>query len=271
MTKNGSVISVFSSKGGCGKSFYSAYTPIGLVQANPDLKILVIDFCKNSSVAYHYGVDRKTIKDNSVYEWFTGEKEAADCIQRFGNSNIYFMPSNSKLDKIEGWAEDNLPVGAESHLKRKIQPLREIFDVILLDNHPSQNSPKTYWSILASTTVLITAICEIGSLKEVFADISTVNQINGIMGEEKKVIVGVTRVEHTKGDKTIFENFKGQLVKAGLPEENVLPYIRYSSSMKNQTVKSILTSKKLETSKHARNVMADILNHAKEVIAHVSK
>jgi cellulose biosynthesis protein BcsQ len=268
MNKEGKVISVFSSKGGCGKSFYSTYIPLGISKNDPEAKILVIDLCKNSSVAKEYGLSKDI--NFSAYDWYSSKgKNFGDCVERFGKSNIYYMPSNSEVDKIVDWTNENLRVNREYFLKKLIEPLKNHFDYIFIDNHPSENDDKSLYSIIAADYVLLAATAELSSMESTLNDIELVNEVREAIPNDLKLLVAINKVEYIKGDSSYISNFTKKLEAKGVTHLQILPEIRYAAPIKRNKLYHILKDENLAGNKYVKNVLNDVYIHSKEVIKHV--
>jgi cellulose biosynthesis protein BcsQ len=147
---NGFVISVNSSKGGVAKS--SSVRSLAYILNDRGYKVGILDFCQNSSVALHFTNNREQFKGSTVREWIVENKPIGEVIQRVEGTNIYFIPSDDRVEEIPYQLEE---MGMEREelkgaLDRKIEPLRSIFDFILIDTHPSENDKNALMSVVAA-------------------------------------------------------------------------------------------------------------------------
>lgn len=147
---NGFVISVNSSKGGVAKS--STVRSLAYILNEQGYKVGILDFCQNSSVALHFTNDREQFKGKTVREWLVDGKHVSEVIKNVPGTQIYFIPSDDRVEEIpfqlaeKGMKPDEL----KGALDRKIEPLREIFDYILIDTHPSENDMNALMSVVAA-------------------------------------------------------------------------------------------------------------------------
>lgn len=149
----GKVISFFSVKGGVSKSVSSIMMSHVLEEMGHS--VLVIDLCQNGDVSNTLGFNRKEFPGRNTYDWVTEGKTIQDVIVQVPNKNIYFIPSDNRIDRIEDWINDNVMRGKDEVLKKKIDPLKEAFDFIICDLHPSQNSMATVMALISSDIVYV--------------------------------------------------------------------------------------------------------------------
>ncbi|HDR8026461.1 TPA: ParA family protein [Bacillus cereus] len=149
----GKVISMFSVKGGVSKSVSSVM--LAHVLEEMGKSVLLIDLCQNGDVSNTLGFNRKDFPGRNTYDWITEGKTIQDVIVQVPNKNIYFIPSDNRIDRVEDWINDNVLRGKDEVLKKKIDPLKGAFDYIICDCHPSQNSMPTVMSLISSDLVYI--------------------------------------------------------------------------------------------------------------------
>jgi cellulose biosynthesis protein BcsQ len=248
------VISVYSSKGGVGKSTLSSYIALTINQIKRDAKILVIDLCQNSSIAGEFGKNRETLK-YTTFEWYKGECKDAEVIQRFGKTNVYFIPSSNTVDEIVPWTEKMFKVGREKKLAQRLKPLTKHFDYIILDNHPNENDDKSVYSVVASDHVVFAMDLSPKSIRATLRDYEFFKDIQ----EEFSHLdysIAPNRVETTKGDLPKLKETIAFFTEKGIPEDKILPYIRYSKLIKGNEIFDLIREKKL-TNQYVRNVLSD--------------
>ncbi len=149
----GKVISMFSVKGGVSKSVSSVM--LAHVLEEMGKSVLLIDLCQNGDVSNTLGFNRREFPNRNTYDWLTEGKTIQDVIVQVPNKNIFFIPSDNRIDRIEDWINDNVLRGKDEVLKKKIDPLKEHFDYIICDLHPSQNSMPTVMSLISSDLVYV--------------------------------------------------------------------------------------------------------------------
>jgi cellulose biosynthesis protein BcsQ len=149
----GKVLTVLSTKGGVGKSTLTRFLSISLNEMG--FTTCVLDLCQNSSVSTGFLKDRNSF-DKTAFDWLTGNASPSDVIHKYGESNIYYIPANETIDDFEAWAEKEYSALKRINaIKNKVQPLTQMFDFIIMDTHPSENSDLVSYAIAASDLCLI--------------------------------------------------------------------------------------------------------------------
>lgn len=100
------VITILSTKGGVGKSTFARY--FSFTAAELGKKVCIIDTCQNSSIATGFLKNRDSF-EHSAYDWLTGEAKPSEVIQRFEDSNIYYIPSDERIDDFGDWVTKKVP------------------------------------------------------------------------------------------------------------------------------------------------------------------
>lgn len=146
----GFVISVNSSKGGVAKS--STVRSLAYLLNEQGYKVGILDFCQNSSVALHFTNNRDQFRGATVREWIVEDKHISEVIKNVPGTEIYFIPSDDRVEEIPQQLQDlgMSPSNLKGALDRKIEPLRELFDYILIDTHPSENDRNALMSVVAA-------------------------------------------------------------------------------------------------------------------------
>lgn len=260
----GKVISVFSSKGGVSKSFLSSYLAFGIAKTQPEAKILVIDFCKNSHIGTEFGIEKKGY---STFDWYSGGQPFYECLHPFLGTNIFVIPSNQDVDRIQEWTQKKRRINREYYLRDElVQELKANFDYIIFDNHPSENDEKALYNVLASDAVVLATICELKSMMSTLEDVDLIREIQENF--DTKLLVSLNRVDKTRGDLRFVDEFTKLLKEKGIRDDEILPYIRYSNPLNKQTIHSMSSNPKFNN-KYIFNVLDDVMNFSKEVIKRV--
>jgi chromosome partitioning protein len=123
----GSIISVFNQKGGIGKT--TTVLNLGWAFINSDKKVLMIDFDPQASLTISMDMEPKLMK-TVMYDVLHG----ADILKAMATDyeNFYFIPNSVELAA----AEQEL-FKKPNTLKNVLQPIRDMFDFILIDCPPS--------------------------------------------------------------------------------------------------------------------------------------
>jgi len=260
------VITVMSTKGGVGKSTLSKFLAIALEEMGKT--VCVIDLCQNGSISTGFMKNRDAF-DYTAYDWLTGEAKPSQVIQQFDDSGIYFIPSDERIDDFESWAYKKY-----SALKRlksisiKTEPMKQLFDFIIFDTHPSENADLVSYAIAASNYCLIPLETDLDSKLGAQRSVEIIQEFM----EDQDLDYGIVPNKVSQTNRKLrqqLEEFKQDLIRSGISEEKILSSIRYSdivSSTKNEQV--MLNQFK---NKYAENVMNDFRNVVSEIVNSLEK
>jgi cellulose biosynthesis protein BcsQ len=247
------VISIFSGKGGIGKSTLARFLSIAASEHNK--KVCIIDTCQNSSIATGFLRDRDSFKV-SAYDWLIGVAKPSEVIQRFKQTNIYYIPSDERVDDYEDWVKKNVSRPKQLDvLKGRIEPLTKLFDYVVIDNHPNENSDMVNYSIIASDFVVIPTDVD---LDGVIAAERCVELIEEYKDAGYQVDFGIVFNKVEQKGKTLkhLEMFRNRLIKKGIQEEKILGSIRYSQKVSTSKNDGVMLNELEDV--WSKNVMEDM-------------
>lgn len=261
------VISVVSTKGGVGKSTVSKFLSITFEEMGKS--VCVVDLCQNGSVSTGFLNDRDSF-EYTTYDWLTGSCRPSEVIQQFDDSGIYYIPSNETIDDFERYAEKKFTAAKRlNSIKEKVDPLKQMFDVIIFDTHPSENSDLVSYAIAASDFCLIPLETDLDSVLGTKRSVEIIKEFMDMMDLDYGIVPNKVSQTNFKLKKQL-ENFINELIGDGIPEEKILSTIRYSdviSSSKNE--RTMLNEYK--ANKYAQKIMGDFKQVATEIDLILSK
>ncbi len=150
----GIIIGIVNQKGGVGKTTTAINIAAGLGALGK--KTLIVDFDPQGNTTTGFGIKKKTL-DVTSYDVVTGRCRAQDAIIATRYKNISILPSVNKLCDAE--AALNAMPQKNLQLRKQILPLREKYDVIIIDSLPSLGVLAVN-ALVACDTIIVPMVCE---------------------------------------------------------------------------------------------------------------
>ena len=178
----GKILSISNQKGGVGKST----TAINLSACLGEIgkKVLVIDMDPQGNTTSGLGIDKDDPEIYTVYDMLVDECSVNDCILDTGFDNLSIIASNSNLAGAE---IELLEIeDREYTLRNHIEPIKDVFDYILIDCPPSL-SILTINAMCASSGIIVPIQCEYYALEGLTQILNTINLVKERLNSEIKI------------------------------------------------------------------------------------
>jgi chromosome partitioning protein len=166
------VMAIANQKGGVGKTTTAVNLAASL--AATKRRTLLIDLDPQGNATMGCGIDKAQLQRGTC-EVLLGEADIQSALVPLEAAGFTMLPTNQDLVAAEVRLL-TMTVGRETKLQKALEPVRDQFDVILIDCPPSLNM-LTVNALVAADSVLIPMQCEYYALEGLSALLSTVEQI----------------------------------------------------------------------------------------------
>ena len=166
-------------KGGVGKT--TTVVNLAAFLATAGRRTLVVDNDPQGNASTSMGIDPRSLS-TSLYHVLIDETPAAEAITQTDLSGLDLLPTSTELAGAE--IELAQQMAREQKLKRALEPVRESYDYILIDNPPSLGLLTLNGLTAATHGVIIPVQCEYLALEGLSLLLETVRQVRDVLNNQ---------------------------------------------------------------------------------------
>ena len=175
----GLIYTIANQKGGVGKT--TSTINLGAFLAHYGKNVLLVDIDPQANATSSLGIDKKNIA-GGTYEAILEENNIRDYILHNPKLKLSILPASPDLAGAE--IELVNEVGRETLLKRKLLPLAEEYDYILVDCPPSLGLLTLNGLVAAVNGILIPVQCEYLAMEGLGDLVTTIERVRRVISPD---------------------------------------------------------------------------------------
>jgi chromosome partitioning protein len=165
------IVALVNQKGGVGKTTSTVNLAASL--ADDGERVLVVDIDPQGNATSSFGIDKQAL-DTTLYDALVGDAEPAEIVIADVRERIDLLPATPTLAAAEVELVDQ--PRREHRLAETLEPIRDRYDVVLIDSPPSLGL-LTVNALTAANGVVIPVQCEYLALEGVSQVLATIDLI----------------------------------------------------------------------------------------------